>query len=137
MKKDWILTNIENIMRQKGLFAENVSRDIGISKGEFSKILSGQRQDYPKHLPKIAESLNVSYQDLVKENALSLYNYGEVKDNGTGNVGHLHQTIDKLHYESVIKDLRDVIAEVRVARENWKAKYYRIKEKLEKLEKEQ
>jgi hypothetical protein len=38
---------------------ENVSNAIGISKGEFSKILSGQRKDYFKYLPLLAENLEV------------------------------------------------------------------------------
>jgi lambda repressor-like predicted transcriptional regulator len=59
MTKDWILANIENIMREKGLKLETVSKEIGISKGEFSKILSEQRKDYPKYLVKIAEILEV------------------------------------------------------------------------------
>ncbi len=73
---------------------------------------------------------------MVKENALTEYNYGEVKDQENDNVGHLHQSIDKAHCESVIADLRNAAAGLRTERENWKTKYYRTKEKLELSETE-
>jgi transcriptional regulator with XRE-family HTH domain len=64
-KIDWILNNIKGILKEKALKVETVSSEIGISKGEFSKILSGEREQYFKYLPQISQSLGVSFHQLV------------------------------------------------------------------------
>ena len=63
--KDWILENIRILMKEKGIKVENLFPAIGISQGELSKILSGQRSDYFKHLPNFAIALGVTYHQLV------------------------------------------------------------------------
>ena len=63
--KNMILENIRKILQEKGIKVENISKEIGISKGEFSKIMNGQRKDYSKYLHRIAESLNLTYHQLI------------------------------------------------------------------------
>lgn len=65
MKNDWILKKIKSLLKEKEIKMENFSKEIGISVGEFSKILSGERANYFKHLPQIALSLDVDFHDLV------------------------------------------------------------------------
>lgn len=95
----------------------------GISQGTYSKLENGKIKDCFDYLPKIAQVLGVSFHELVKGNALTHYNYGEVKDHANGNVGHLTHNADKMHYENMILELRSVIADLRTERENWKTKY--------------
>jgi transcriptional regulator with XRE-family HTH domain len=87
-KKDFILENIKDIMKNKSIKVETVSTGIGISKGEFSKILSGERENYFKHLPQIAHSLGVSFHELVTPKSVVQNNHGEVKENSIGNASN-------------------------------------------------
>ncbi len=77
--KDWILENIRNIMHEKHIKVENISSAIGISNGELSKILNGERKDYFKHLPNIAKVLEVSFHQLVTpQNGNVFNNHGSI-----------------------------------------------------------
>ncbi len=38
---DWIIENLTTHMKEKGVKIENLAEHIGVSKGEFSKILMG------------------------------------------------------------------------------------------------
>lgn len=75
-------------MKEKSIKVETVSTEIGISKGEFSKILSGEREQYYKHLPLIAQSLGVSFHELVTPKGIVQNNHGEVKENSVGNASN-------------------------------------------------
>jgi len=108
-KKDWILENIKDIMKEKSIKVETVSTEIGISKGEFSKILSGEREQYYKHLPLIAQSLGVSFHSLVTPKGLVQNNHGEVKENSVGNASNtqIHHHGNKDLYERMFAVCED------------------------------
>lgn len=141
-EKDWILENIKKIIKEKGLKVENVSNAIGISKGEFSKILSGQRDNYPKYLPQIADSLEVSFHQLVTPNNVILNNYGEIKEQSQGQVANMYNSTDKVLYERLINECNEkdktkdeLLKTEREAKENYKRKYEAMKAKVQELEK--
>jgi transcriptional regulator with XRE-family HTH domain len=137
-KKDWILDNIRTIIKMKGIKLSNLGQELGKSQGEISKILNGERENYTDFLPQIAKSLSVPFHELVQNNSVNLNNYGEVKDQGVGNVHTLNKA-DASLYEDRLKDKDEVIATEREQKlaereqkEYWKSKYYRLKEKLPK-----
>lgn len=133
MKKDWILDNLNRIINQKGIKLEYIAAKLGKSQGEVSKILKGERESYTKYIYQFTEILNEPYHELVKNNEVNLYNYGEIKDYGVGNVNNL-QRPDSV--EQRIKD-KDELLQVereqklseREQKEYWKSKYYRLKER--------
>ncbi|MBL7788228.1 MAG: helix-turn-helix transcriptional regulator [Chitinophagales bacterium] len=141
IKNDWILKNINQLIDEKGIKLEYISAKLGISQGEVSKILKGERECYTKYVYQFSQILNEPYHDLVKNDEVNQYNYGEIKDNGIGNVRTLKKSIDIEVFEQRIQDKDDLInlereqkIQEREQKEYWKEKYYRIKEKLALVE---
>ncbi len=141
LEKDWILENIKKKLNEKQVKVETISKEIGISKGEFSKILSGQRKDYYKYLPQIAAFFGVTFHQLVTPDQVILNNYGEVKEQSQGNVAHLNITTDKVLYERLIEECKnkdktkdELIQVEREAKENYKRKYEKMKLRVIELE---
>ena len=137
IKNDWVLDNINKIISKKGIKLEYISAKLGISQGEVSKILKGERECYTKYVYQFSQILNEPYHDIVKNDEVNQYNYGEIKDNGIGNVRTLKKSIDIELFEQRIQDKDDLInlereqkIQEREQKEYWKEKYYRIKEKL-------
>ena len=137
IKNDWILKNINQLIVEKGIKLEYISAKLGISQGEVSKILKGERECYTKYVYQFSQILNEPYHDIVKNDEVNQYNYGEIKDNGIGNVRTLKKSIDIELFEQRIQDKDDLIKlereqkiQEREQKEYWKEKYYRIKEKL-------
>ena len=137
IKNDWILKNINQLIVEKGIKLEYISAKLGISQGEVSKILKGERECYTKYVYQFSQILNEPYHDIVKNDEVNQYNYGEIKDNGIGNVRTLKKSIDIELFEQRIQDKDDLInlereqkIQEREQKEYWKEKYYRIKEKL-------
>ena len=137
IKNDWVLDNINKIISKKGIKLEVISTALGISQGEVSKILKGERECYTKYVYQFSQILNEPYHDIVKNDEVNQYNYGEIKDNGIGNVRTLKKSIDIELFEQRIQDKDDLInlereqkIQEREQKEYWKEKYYRIKEKL-------
>jgi transcriptional regulator with XRE-family HTH domain len=138
LEKDWILENVKNIIAEKQLKVENISNAIGISKGEFSKILNGQRKDYFKYLPLLAENLGVSFHQLVKNEP----KYNQVNNHQKGgtsfhNIMETDKTIvEKMfaQYEDSIKTLHEYNNNLKQERDNYKRKYENMKNRLIKLE---
>lgn|GEM_PF-2332174 len=89
IENEWIIENIRTLLKEKEVKVENISREIGISQGEFSKIINGQRKDYFKYLPQITESLGVSYHRLVIPAQVVQTNYGNINDHGNGMIGQV------------------------------------------------
>lgn len=133
-KNDWILENIRGIMRLKGIKSSILATELGISQGELSKILNGERKNYTEILPLMSQKLGVSFHELVKNDELNQNNYGEIKDNGTGNTKNVYHGISQEVYEAMIKDKNYIIESEREQKDYFKEKYYRLKEKLQKLE---
>lgn len=50
IKNDWILKNINQLIDDKGIKLEYISAKLGISQGEVSKILKGERECYTKYV---------------------------------------------------------------------------------------
>ena len=137
IKNDWILKNINQLIVEKGIKLEYISAKLGISQGEVSKILKGERECYTKYVYQFSQILNEPYHDIVKNDEVNQYNYGEIKDNGIGNIRTLKKSIDIELFEQRIQDKDDLInlereqkIQEREQKEYWKEKYYRIKEKL-------
>ena len=137
IKNDWVLDNINKIISKKGIKLEYISAKLGISQGEVSKILKGERECYTKYVYQFSQILNEPYHDIVKNDEVNQYNYGEIKDNGIGNIRTLKKSIDIELFEQRIQDKDDLIKlereqkiQEREQKEYWKEKYYRIKEKL-------
>lgn len=115
-EKDWILENIRQILRDTGIKEEYLAGHLGISQGELSKILSGQRKDYPKYLPQIAESLKVSFHRLVLPPGVVQNNFGPIAAHGIGQVSNLFQENKEL-CEQLLKAKDEIIQAERDAKE--------------------
>ena len=61
-----ILSNIKHYMEKNQEKTETFAKKIGLSSGELSKILRGERQNFIKHLDKFSKALGVSLDDLLK-----------------------------------------------------------------------
>lgn len=138
MKKDWILDNLNRIIDQKGIKLEYIAAKLGKSQGEVSKILKGERESYTKYIYQFTEILNEPYHELVKNNEVNLYNYGEVKAQGVGNVNTntYQNTINNDLVDQRLKDKEELLQiereqklSEREQKEYWKSKYYRLKER--------
>ncbi len=63
--EQYILENIRNLRRAKGIKSSALANNLGISQGEYSKIENGHRSDYHSYLPQIAQSLGVDFHELI------------------------------------------------------------------------
>ena len=142
MQKDWILDNIKRILAEKQIKVETVSNEIGISKGEFSKILSGQRKEYFKYLPQIAESIQITFHELVTPTQIIQNNHGEINNNENGNASNDYQQNNIELYERIIKETLEkdrakdmLIEQLKNELVNFKRKYQNAKNKIKELEK--
>jgi transcriptional regulator with XRE-family HTH domain len=143
LKNDWVLRNINKLIEEKGMKLEYISAKLGISQGEVSKILKGERDSYTKYVYQFSQILNEPYHEIIKNDEVNQYNYGEIKDNGIGNVHTFKKALDIEVYEHRVKDKDDIILlereqkmQEREQKEYWKAKYYKLKEKFTQLESE-
>lgn len=143
VKNDWILRNINKLIDEKGIKLEYISAKLGISQGEVSKILKGERDSYTKYVYQFSQILNEPYHEIIKNDEVNQYNYGEIKDNGIGNVHTFKKALDLDVYEQRVKDKDDLInlereqkMQEREQKEYWKTKYYKLKDKLTLLEAE-
>lgn len=146
MENDWILRNIRTMMKDKDLKMENFSRDIGISVGEFSKILNGQRKNYYDHLPKMAELLGVSFHELVKQDSTIIQNNhhqegGTAMHNGVDQ-NYIDKLVEQCHHtieakDATIKILETLIQTEKDLKENFKRKYEILKARLIEADKKE
>ena len=103
--KDWILENIRTLMKEKSIKVENFSTAIGISKGELSKILNGERKDYYRYLPDMANELKVSFHNLVSpQNGQVFYNHGSIDNNSVGQAHIVEQKDESIKNLLLAKD---------------------------------
>jgi transcriptional regulator with XRE-family HTH domain len=143
-KKDWIIENIHSFMKDKGMKLDTISSTIGISHGEFSKILKGEREQYYKHLPQIAHVLGVTYHDLVKQNTSTIQDNLRYEDESALHNGiapnYAHQLVNQCQHtidalKSTIATLNSLVKNEKEAKENFKRKYEKMKARVEELEK--
>jgi len=108
--KDQTLNNIAYYMRSRHIKVENMARALGISAGEFSKILNGQRKHYHKHLPGIAAYLNIDLQ------ALSVLDAGGKSDSPQNHCKHCAQQngLSKPeHFDAILQSKDELIASLK------------------------
>lgn len=75
-----LLESIKELIKRKNMKMEVVAKDLGISCGELSKVLSGKRKRPMKYLPKLIEILNISISDLVINSNQLEFNKKESKE---------------------------------------------------------
>ena len=135
-ENDWILPKIKKLIREKQTKLEILAKFIGISQGEFSKILNGERLNYYKHIPAIADYFNLSFLELVKND---LPNHFNTPTSENSEVFLLNKYITQCNEtisskDATIKTLDDLVKSEREAKENYKRKYENCKEKLKLAE---
>lgn len=131
MNSDWIIENIKNLIHEKGIKVENISRELGISKGEFSKIINGQRKDYIKYLPAIAECLKVGYRVLLLPK--DSYNNADNKNQADRIYLELYERLI-IQYKVTQEANSDLIKVLKESCEIYKRKYINMKQRVEVLE---
>lgn len=131
MNSDWIIENIKNLIHQKGIKVENISKDLGISKGEFSKIMNGQRKDYIKYLPAIADYLKVGYKVLLlpRDN----HNNADNKNQADRIYQELYERLI-LQFKVTQEANSDLIQLLKESCETYKNKYINEKQRVDFLE---
>ncbi len=132
-----ILKNIKALREHKHIKVEDIAKQIGISKGEYSKLENNMKPTLEKYFIKIANVLEVEPFDLALENCLANYinqtlPLEERKKSKNYNQEENERIMKLLEERDAEKNER--IIEYKDNIENWKTKYYRMKERLQKLE---
>ncbi len=141
-QKDRILEKINKIVHEKRLKTENVSKAIGISKGEFSKILSGKRKEYFKHLPKIAEILGMSFTQLVSHDSFLENSFEYQNDSQILKICALYERLININdlkdeaKDQLILQLQEALKKEANYKEIYLCKYSKLKTRLISLESE-
>ena len=131
-ENDWILPKIKKIIKERQTKIEHIAKSIGVSNGEFSKILNGERLNYFKHIPAIADYFNLSFLELVKND---LPNHFKTSPSENAEVFLLDKYIAQCNEtisskDATINTLDNLVKSEREAKENYKRKYENCKEKL-------
>lgn len=66
IQSTYILKNIRDQINSRGLKCSKVANDIGMSKSNFSAMLTGRKILRPEYLPGIAESIGCTYNDIFR-----------------------------------------------------------------------
>lgn len=136
IENDWILPKIKKIIKERQTKIVHISKSIGISNGEFSKILNGERLNYYKHIPAIADYFNLSFLELVKNDLPNHFNSPTSENSEVflldNYITQCKETISSK--DANIKTLDDLVKSEREAKENYKRKYENCKEKLKLAE---
>ena len=131
-ENDWILPKIKKIIKERQTKIEHIAKSIGVSNGEFSKILNGERLNYYKHIPAIADYFNLSFLELVKNDLPNHFNTSTSENSEifllNKYITQCNETISSK--DATIKTLDDLVKSEREAKENYKRKYENCKEKL-------
>jgi transcriptional regulator with XRE-family HTH domain len=136
IENDWILPKIKKIIKERQTKIVHIAKSIGISNGEFSKILNGERLNYYKHIPAIADYFNLSFLELVKNDLPNHFNTPTSENSEVflidNYITQCKETISSK--DANIKTLDDLVKSEREAKENYKRKYENCKEKLKLAE---
>ena len=62
----YILQNIRDLIDEKGIKHVKVASDLGLSRSNFSAMLTGKKLLRVEYLPCIAKSIGCSYNDLFR-----------------------------------------------------------------------
>ena len=62
----YIRQNIRDLIDQRGLKHVKVANDLGLSRSNFSAMLMGKKTLRVEYLPRIAESIGCTYNDLFR-----------------------------------------------------------------------
>ncbi len=133
-ENDWILPKIKKLIKEKQTKLEILAKFIGISQGELSKILSGERLNYYKYIPAIADYFEIPFLSLVcnENNINSSISYHPDFQLLNNNINQF-ETIIKAK-EANIKTLEVLVVNLTESKENYKRKYESCKEKLKLCE---
>jgi hypothetical protein len=133
-ENDWILPKIKKIIKERQTKIEHISKSIEISNGEFSKILNGERLNYYKHIPAIADYFEIPFLSLVsnENNINSSISYHPDFQLLNNNINQFEAIIKAK--EANIKILEVLVINLTESKENYKRKYESCKEKLKLCE---
>ena len=133
-ENDWILPKIKILIREKQTKLEIWAKFIDISQGELSKILNGERLNYYKYIPAIADYFEIPFLSLVcNENKInSSISYHPDFQLLNNNINQLEAIIKAK--EANIKTLEVLVINLTESKENYKRKYESCKEKLKLCE---
>ncbi len=132
-----ILKNIKELRDYKHIKVEAIAKEIGILKGEYSKLENNMKPTLGKYFIKIAHILEVEPFDLAVENCLAHYiNQSLPLDERKKSKNYTQEENERIIklLEERDTEKNERIEEYKEMAENWKAKYYRMKERLQKLE---
>jgi transcriptional regulator with XRE-family HTH domain len=134
-KSNYILDNINEAIKAKKIKLEFIAHKLGISQGEVSKILNGDRKEYEKYIYDFSKILDIDYQELVCNHGVKLINDGDVKEQSQGVLHNLNHGEKELYNERIL-DLKEInrmnkenISDLTAQMEYWKNKYYKLKDK--------
>jgi transcriptional regulator with XRE-family HTH domain len=135
-ENDWILPKIKKLIREKHTKLEILAKFIGISQGEFSKILKGERLNYYKHIPAIADYFEIPFLSLVcnENNINSSISYPPDLQLLKNSINQFEAIIKA--NEANVKTLEVLVINLTESKENYKRKYESCKEKLKLCESE-
>jgi transcriptional regulator with XRE-family HTH domain len=133
-ENDWILPKIKILIRENQTKLEILAKFIGISQGELSKILNGERLNYYKYIPTIADYFEIPFLSLVcnENNINSSISYHPDFQLLNNNINQLEAIIKAK--EANIKTLEVLVINLTESKENYKRKYESCKEKLKLCE---
>jgi transcriptional regulator with XRE-family HTH domain len=134
-KSNYILDNINEVIKAKKIKLEFIAHKLGISQGEVSKILNGDRKEYEKYIYDFSKILDIDYQELVRNQEVNLVNDGEVRAQNLSVVHNLNHGEKELYNDRIL-DLKEInrmnkenISDLTAQIEYWKTKYYKLKDK--------
>jgi len=134
--EELILKNIRIFRKVKDIKSENLARSLGISQSEYSKLENGQKRKWTEYLPKIAEVLQVTFQELVTVN-LVIQKPSPIPASLVNEPSQYYQAPDVELYERIIYELKEkerlkdeLLISLRDSQENYKQKYENVIAKL-------
>jgi len=130
-----ILKNIRIFRKLKDIKSEMMARELGISQSEYSKLENGLKRKWTEYLPKIAQVLGVTFQELVSINPSmnSGSNNFNTKVNEPSSVYHHDiELYERLIFEMKEKEkLKDELLNTMIlSKENYKKQYEIMMAKL-------
>lgn len=105
---DYIPDNIRHYRKEFNVKLESLAKELGISLGEMSKIENGQRTDYYKYLPQIANTLGIEFVQLVSpRTGITQHSYNI--ENGVNAINYEHHGVNEELYARALKNAEETI----------------------------
>jgi transcriptional regulator with XRE-family HTH domain len=130
-----ILKNIRIFRKLKDVKSEMMARELGISQSEYSKLENGLKRKWTEYLPKIAQVLGVTFQELVSITPTSNNNSNTFSNKVSEPSSVYHHDIElyeRLIFEMKEKDkLKDeLLNTMLLSKENYKKQFEIMMAKL-------